>query len=134
MSAKLTDYDRLLFGFKKLDFLDLNWLEERMAEAQPKFEARDATILNYLFSGLPFKPTWLAQAWTLYTSHSPRLHEQGMQRNVAFLHFILGLKDAWPKQTAFSEIVMRRVMMEGYKRATQILNIVHIFHEDSDIS
>lgn len=104
MSAKLTDYDRLLFGFKKLDFLDLNWLEERMAEAQPKFEARDATLLNHLFSELPFKSTWLAQAWTLYTSHSSR-KEQRMQPNVAFLHFILGLKDAWPKQTAFSEIL-----------------------------
>ena len=132
MPAQLTDYDRLLFGFKKLDFLDINWLEERMAEAQPKFDVRDATLLNHLFSELPFRPTWLAQAWTLYTSHSPR-NEQIMQRNVAFLHFILGLKDAWPKQTAFSEIVMRRVMTEGNKRATQILNIVHIFHEDSDI-
>ena len=58
-----------------------------MAKAQAKLEVRDATLLNHLFSEVPFKPTWLAQAWTLYTSHSPR-DEQRMQRNVAFLHFI----------------------------------------------
>lgn len=133
MPAQLTDYDRLLFGLKKLDFLDLNWLEERMAAVQPKFEVRDATLLNQLFSAFPIRPTWLAQAWTLYTSHSPQ-NQQGVQLNVAFLHFILGLKEAWPKQTAFSEAVMRRVMIEGSKRATQILKIVHIFHGDRCIA
>ena len=104
-----------------------------MAEAQPKFEMRDATLLSQLFSEFPFKPTWLAKAWALYTSHSPQ-NEQRMQRNVAFLHFILGLKEAWPKQTAFSDVVMLRVMTEGRKRATQILKIVHIFHDDSVIT
>ncbi len=131
MPAELTDFDRLIFGFKKLNFLDFEWLEERLAEAQPKFEAHDAAILSQRFSGLPFKPTWIAQAWALYVQ-SQKI-EEVHQRDIAFLHIILGLQEAWPKQMPFSETVVQTAMKIGARRAAQMLKIILIFHDDCDI-
>lgn len=131
MQAQVSEVDRLVFGFKQLNFLDFAWLQERMAEANPKFEKDHVTRLRQVFPDLPFTPEWLAQAWSLYASHAPyRRSEVG--RDITFLYFILGLQEAWPKQTAFSEGVLRKAMREGARRARQILNIVAIFHEATE--
>jgi len=125
---QVSDVDRLVFGFNTLNFLDFAWLHERMADANPKFEKDHATRFREVFPDLPFTPEWLAQAWSLYVFYAPDCARE-IGREATFLYFILGLQDAWPKQTAYSEAVVRIAMKKGAKRAHQILNIVAIFHE-----
>ncbi|MGX6568245.1 hypothetical protein [Cupriavidus necator] len=132
MHTQVNDIERLVFGLNKLNFLDFAWLQERMAEANPKFEKDHAARLSEAFSDLPLTPEWLAQAWSLYFYHaSPRKPE--LRREVTFLYFILGLQDAWPKQTAFSQAILQLAVKKGAIRARQILNIVAIFHEDNGV-
>ncbi|CAG9169849.1 hypothetical protein [Cupriavidus pinatubonensis] len=132
MQAQVSDVDRLVFGFNTLNFLDFAWLHERMAEANPKYEKEHANRFRGVFPDLPFTPEWLAQAWSLYTPYAPH-HAPKIGREVTFLYFILGLQEAWPKGTTFSEAVLRIVMKKGATRARQILNIVSIFHESNGI-
>ncbi|WP_454753991.1 hypothetical protein [Cupriavidus necator] len=130
MKVQVSDVDRLVFGFNRLNFLDFAWLHERMVEANPKLEKDQAPRFKEVFPDLPFTPEWLAQAWSLYTSHAPH-HARELGREVTFLYFILGLQDAWPKQTVYSEAVLRMAMKKGRERAHQIINIVTIFHESN---
>lgn len=122
------EVDRLLFGFNKLDFLDFPWLQERMGEANPEFDGSVAANIKEVFPELQFPPTWLAQAWSLYTLHA--LHREPVleRSEVAFLYFILGLQVGWPKETPFTEKSMRLSMKEGATRAKQVLKILDIFH------
>ncbi|WP_316157543.1 hypothetical protein [Cupriavidus sp. BIC8F] len=132
MKVQVSDVDRLVFGFNRLNFLDFAWLQERMVEANPKWEKDHATRFKKVFPDLPFTPEWLAQAWSLYAPYAPHSAPEP-EREVAFLYFILGLQDAWPKQTAYSAGVLRMALKKGAKRAHQILNIVAIFHESDGV-
>ncbi|MFS8981184.1 hypothetical protein PO002_43615 [Cupriavidus necator] len=128
MKMQISYVDRLVFGLNTLNFLDFAWLHERMADANPKLEKDHATRFREVLPDLPFTPEWLAHAWSLYVSYAPDCARE-IGREVTFLYFILGLQDARPKQTAYSEAVLRIAMKNGAKRAHQIINIVAIFHE-----
>ena len=127
-----TELDRLIFGINKLDFLNTPWLIERMNEAMLELDDDVAMNIKNIYPELPFTSIWLAQAWSLYTRHSPNRMPTLERTEVSFLYFVLVLEAGWPKKTRCTEESMQRVLREGVKRAQQILRIVYIFHETLD--
>lgn len=120
--------ERLLFGFNKLDFLDLEWLHYKFKKADIAFEVDAGMLLKNIFPELPFPIEWLAQAWALYREYA----QEGTTRparELPFLCFILGLKSAWPMQTKFSRETWQSSMESGKALAKQMLMVVYIFHE-----
>ncbi|WER49928.1 hypothetical protein CupriaWKF_22735 [Cupriavidus sp. WKF15] len=122
--------DRLLFGFSKLDFLDIAWLRDRFKKAEIAFEAYAGIQLKSTFPELSFSTEWLAKAWSLFERYAKHGSQNPTRRELPFLLFMLGLKAAWPMKTHFSRETWELAMEEGTARAKQMLMIVFIFHED----
>lgn len=122
--------ERLLIGMRRLNVVNVERLRNRMAQLNPEFDENVSACIGEVFPGLPFSPTWLAQAWGLYVRYAELAQPEPAPNDSRFLSFILGLEASWLRRASFTEKTWQQAMEEGEKRTRQILMIVLIFHSE----